>query len=151
MLVEDSPCREHVATPVSPSRSMHHALIEARVGRLDRSAIGADVRLDKSAISGRSPVADQYTVRSLLICDGCDRPLQASLAADGEREYVFLCGCRRNGVKAALVERLVRDRVESASVLLVTGVEELPAVFRRLFAEVRIGDGPEELEFVWRL
>lgn len=90
---------------------------------------------------------------SLLVCDGCDRPLQLSWGPDGARLYVFLCGCRRNGVDAALVERLVRDRVEAESALLVTGMaaEELPVVVRGLFAEVRIGHSAEDLQFVWRV
>lgn len=72
---------------------------------------------------------------------------------NGDRVYVFLCGCRRASVDARLVERLARDRVEAASVDLVTGVppERLRLVFEGLFAQVRVGGLPDELEFVWRV
>ncbi|MGI5180555.1 hypothetical protein ACQEVZ_29995 [Dactylosporangium sp. CA-152071] len=67
--------------------------------------------------------------------------------------YVFLCGCRRNGIDAGVVERLVRDRVEGESVHLVDGVadQELGQVFRNLFVEVRVADTPDDLVFVWRV
>ena len=96
---------------------------------------------------------DAAGLGSLLVCDGCDRPLQLSWGPDGAPLYVFLCGCRRDGVDAALVERLVRNRVEAESALLVTGVavEELPVVFRGLFAAMRIGHSAEDLQFVWRV
>ena len=107
-----------------------------------------------AADGGRYPSrCNAVGLGSLLVCDGCDRPLQLSWGPDGVRLYIFLCGCRRDGVDAALVERLVRDRVEAESALLVAGVavEELPVVFRGLFAEVRIGHSAEDLQFVWRV
>ncbi|MET7424343.1 hypothetical protein [Dactylosporangium sp. NPDC005555] len=96
---------------------------------------------------------DELALGSLLVCDGCDQTLQLSWGPNGDRLYVFLCGCRRDGVDARVVERLVRDRVEGESVLLVDGVanEEFRRVFRNLFAEVRVAASADDLVFVWRI
>jgi hypothetical protein len=99
------------------------------------------------------PQVDVSGLGSLLVCDGCDRPLQLSRGPDGERRYVFLRGCRRGGLDAGLVERLVRDRVEAESQLLVAGVavDELVEVFRRLFVAVRVAVVADDVVFVWRI
>ncbi|MEV6922913.1 hypothetical protein AB0M46_00165 [Dactylosporangium sp. NPDC051485] len=90
---------------------------------------------------------------SLLVCDGCDRPLQLSWSPEGRRRYVFLCGCQRAEVDAALVERLIRDRVEAESAILATDIspEELSRIVRALFVAVRIGNSADDLVFVWRI
>ncbi len=99
-----------------------------------------------------SPVPG-FSLASLLTCGDCDRPLQPSYETGGKRSYVFLCGCRRASVDAGVVERLARDRVEAESLDLVTGVppERLRLVFEGLFVQVRVGELPDELEFVWRV
>ncbi|MDG6107612.1 hypothetical protein Daura_23040 [Dactylosporangium aurantiacum] len=66
--------------------------------------------------------------------------------------YLFLCGCRRDVIDAELVERLAGDRVEAESMWLADlGPDGLGAVFKSLFAEVRIGAGAEELAYRWRI
>jgi hypothetical protein len=94
-----------------------------------------------------------FELGRLLTCDSCDQLLQPSWGRRGERKYTFLCGCRRDSIDAQLVERLVCDRVEAESALLVADVaaEGLGVVFRGLFVAVRIGHGPEDLQFVWRV
>ncbi|MER7277972.1 hypothetical protein ABT369_26375 [Dactylosporangium sp. NPDC000244] len=95
----------------------------------------------------------RFELGCLLSCDHCDQLLVPSWGAGGQRQYTFLCGCRRDSVDAELVERLVRDRVEAESVLLVTGVAEgeLGQVFQRLFAAIRVRTAADDLVFVWRL
>ncbi len=109
-------------------------------------------RADKSAALTSAPVG-RYSLSPLLTCDSCDRPLQPSGTSTGIRVYLFLCGCRRTAVDAGLVERLVRDRVGAESMALVedAGADALGAVFRSLFAEVRIGEHAQELAYVWRI
>lgn len=94
----------------------------------------------------------RFSLTSLLICGGCDRPLQPSRATDGRRVYLFLCGCLRDVIDAELVERLVQDRVEAESTWLANPEPDgLGAVFKSLFAQVRVGGGVEELAYVWRI
>ncbi|MFF5233654.1 hypothetical protein [Dactylosporangium sp. NPDC000521] len=96
---------------------------------------------------------DRFSLGRLLTCDNCDQLLRPSWDLSGERQYIFLCGCRRGGINADVVERLVYQRVEAESVLLVAdvAVEALPAVFQGIFAAVRIGHSTEDLMFVWRI
>ena len=94
----------------------------------------------------------RFDLGQLLTCDHCDQLLGPSWGADGKRQYRFLCGCRRGSVDAEVVERLVRDRVEAESALLVTGVAdaELGQVFKRLFVAVRVAAAADDLAYVWR-
>lgn len=100
-----------------------------------------------------TPGAGRYDLGSLLVCDGCDRPLQPSQDRSGQRVYLFLCGCQRRTVNAEIVERQARDRVEAESPVLAADVETsaLGPVFRRLFAGVRVGADLDDLAFVWRI
>ncbi|MEV6925557.1 hypothetical protein AB0M46_13805 [Dactylosporangium sp. NPDC051485] len=108
----------------------------------------ADADLHHARELARHP----FSLASTLVCDGCDQPLQPSRAPDGQRVYLFLCGCRRDFVDAELVERLARDRVEAASSRPADfGADGIGSVFRNIFASVRIGHGPEDLQFVWRM
>lgn len=109
-------------------------------------------RTEESALLTSATVG-RYSLSPLLTCDSCDRPLQPSGTSTGARVYLFLCGCRRSAIDAGLVERLVRDRVSAESVALVgdAAADALGAVFRSLFAEVRIGEHAQELAYVWRI
>ena len=117
------------------------------------NAIGR--RLTEPAVDGARPAEHRNgpSLGSLLVCDGCDRPLQRSWGPDSIRTYVFLCGCQRVEVDAELVERLIRDRVEAEPALQAVDIrpEEFPMVVRGLFAAVRIGHSAEDLKFVWRI
>jgi hypothetical protein len=95
----------------------------------------------------------QFSLAAVLVCDGCDRPLQPVLLADGRRGYRAPCGCRLTAVDATLIERLVRDAVERQSATLVADVpaEALGGVFAALFVAVRVGGGAEDLSLVWRI
>lgn len=128
-------------------KGLLQAALESERRRTWRTRTGSAEQSD-GALS-----ASDFSLSSLLVCEGCDRPLQPSYITGGVRSYVFLCGCQRVPVDAGLVERLARDRVETASVDLVTGVlpERLRLVFEGLFAQIRIGASPDELEFVWRV
>lgn len=100
----------------------------------------------------RSRAGDRFELCRLLTCDNCDQLLQPSWGPNGERQYVFLCGCRRDSIDADLVERLVRHRVEAESVLLVADVADdaLGQVVQRLFVAVRVAAAADDLAFVWR-
>lgn len=99
----------------------------------------------------REQPTESYSLSPLLVCDGCDLPLQPSKTARGARVYVWLCGCRRASVDASMVERLVRDRIETDFALVAdVAADALGPVCRSLFAAVRIGAGVDELTFVWR-
>jgi len=66
--------------------------------------------------------------------------------------YLFLRGCLRDVIDAELVERLVQDRVEAESTWLANPEPDgLGAVFKSLFAQVRVGGGVEELAYIWRI
>lgn len=118
------------------------------------TAVGSRIEEPALLAPALSRAADmRYSLSPLLTCDSCDQPLWPSGTSAGVRVYLFLCGCRRAAIDAGLVERLVRDRVEAESVVLVgdTAADALGAVFRSLFAEVRIGNNAGELAYVWRV
>jgi hypothetical protein len=104
-------------------------------------------------VAARPKDGARFELGRLLTCDSCDQFLQPLWSPRGVRKYTFLCGCRRDSIDAHLVERLVRDRVETASALLVADVaaEGLGVVFRGLFVAVRIGHCAEDLKFAWRV
>ncbi|WP_345133542.1 hypothetical protein [Dactylosporangium darangshiense] len=104
-------------------------------------------------LGGTASSAPGFSLASLLVCEGCDQPLQPSHTTGGQRVYVFLCGCHRGEVSGDVVERLARDRVEVESYALVADVppDRLGQVFRGLFAQVRTGSSTDDLAFVWRL
>ncbi|MDG6100507.1 hypothetical protein Daura_03855 [Dactylosporangium aurantiacum] len=113
----------------------------------------AAVQASSATRTSHGAAVGTYSLSSLLTCGGCDRRLQPSRTAAGERVYLFLCGCRWQAIDAGLVERVVRDRVEAASVALVAGAaaSDLGPVFRSLFVEVRVGADVAALTYRWRI
>jgi hypothetical protein len=105
-----------------------------------------DVRIAAPIVSsgGLSPLA------GLLFCATCERQMIPMSRVTG-RVYGAPCGCRLSPVDALTVERLVFNAVEARHPELLSRVApgDLPAVFRQVLAEVRIGGAADELEFVW--
>lgn len=113
----------------------------------------AAMQVSSATRTSHGAAVGTYSLSSLLTCDGCDRRLQPSVTAAGERIYLFMCGCRWQAIDSGLVERLVRDRVEAASAALVAGAADvdLGPVFRSLFVEVRVGANVAALTYRWRI
>ncbi|MFG2042119.1 hypothetical protein [Dactylosporangium sp. NPDC048998] len=113
----------------------------------------ARISTDVDHIANIGTGTSAFSLASLLVCGSCDQPLQPSWNSRDERVYLFLCGCQRTVIDAAAAERLVRDRVEAASVVLVEDVpaDRLGPVFGQLFAEVRVAASIDDLAFVWRI
>jgi hypothetical protein len=98
-----------------------------------------------------APAAPQFGLAGLLVCDGCDAPLQTVVPAGGRRGYRAPCACGPAVIDAAAVERRVRDAVEQHSTAMVGDVpaEALGGVFAALFVAVRVAG--DDLSLVWRM
>ncbi|WP_326555393.1 hypothetical protein [Micromonospora sp. NBC_01813] len=92
----------------------------------------------------------QPSLAGLLFCATCERQMIPMSRLNG-RVYGAPCGCRLSPVDALTVERLVYNAVEAQHPELLTCVaaNDLPVIFRRVLAAVRIGGAAEELEFIW--
>lgn len=103
----------------------------------------------------------RYPLAGLLRCAACQLPLRP-VEMLGGRAYGAPCGCRLTVVAADLLERLVFDAVlaqpdardadggnsDGGGAGELAGAR-LATLFRRYLAEVRIGDDPNDLSFVW--
>jgi hypothetical protein len=104
-----------------------------------------------STMTTAGPADSPYTVWGLLYCR-CGRSFYPAEIDGGVRVYRSLCGCRLRSIHAGTVERLVHHAAERAAPSLVgqLSVDRYPALYRRLFAEIRVGGTVDELSIVWR-